>query len=184
MDQPPQNALKAWASEYGVRPFFFIQTSQARKRVIAWSGDAEQVKSAFYRLLEHFPFDVEVMLKIMFSLEDQEPQWQKFHAHVNRTQLIQAVQQNELYVFSDGMNQIWIRDTETKEYFAFDEHGIFFIYSGSTAFSETLTELGFQEKYEDPIYSRSHFHHRPAQLEYMEMKFVSELNLKKVDSDL
>lgn len=180
----PENSVKAWAKEYETEPFYFIQTSDVRKRVIAWSGNPEQVKAAFYKLLEQFPYDVEIMLKIMFSLEDKEPKWQKFRAITSRSKLEEAVQKNELYVFADGMNQLWVRNPENKEYFAFDEHGIFFVYSGSEAFPELFSSLGFQERYEEPLYARSHFHHRPSHLEYLEMKFVSDLNLEKVASDI
>ncbi|EEF58049.1 hypothetical protein [Pedosphaera parvula] len=180
----PENSVKAWAKEYGAEPFYFIQTSEARTRLIAWSGNPEQVKSAFYKLLEHFSFDVEVMLKIMFSLEDKDPMWQKFRAVVNRSKLVDVVHKNEAYVFADGMNQLWIRNQENKEYFAFDDHGIFFVYSSSPVFTELFSSLGFQERYEEPLYARSHFHHRPSHLEYLEMKFVSDLNLEKVASDI
>jgi hypothetical protein len=184
MHEFPKNAVKAWARGYDAQPFYFVETSKSRKRITAWTGDSTQVKTTFHGLLSCFPDEVEVVLKIMFSLADDEPMWQKYRACVAQSNLVEAVQKNEPYIFSAGMNQLWIRNQETKDYFAFDEHGVFFIYSGSAVFPELLAGLGFQEKYEDPIYSRSHFHHRPSHLEYLEMKFVSALNLQKVSSDI
>jgi hypothetical protein len=180
----PENSVKAWADDYRADPFYFVQTSADRTRIIAWSGNPDQVKNAFYALLDHFPFDVEVILKVMLSPEQNEPQWHKYHAEINLSKLTDGICKNESYVFTDGTNQFWVRNPETKEYFAFDDHGVFYIYSDSPTFPELFGSLGFQEKLMSPIYSKPHFHHRPADVKRLERNFVSDLNLEKVASDI
>ncbi|TAK98599.1 MAG: hypothetical protein EPO07_11770 [Verrucomicrobia bacterium] len=185
MRDPGNNHIKAWAREYEEEPFFFEQDSAHGKRIVAWSEEPDQTKGAFYSLIEAFPDEIEVLLKISAEIGlDGKPLWSRFYGLLQREHAISVIRSQEEYAFSDGMNQICIKDPNSEKYFAFDEHGIFFVYSPHSDDMEIFRSLKFGERYAEPIYSMPHFHHTSEESEKMEMKFVTSLGLKSDDSDL
>jgi hypothetical protein len=179
------NRLKAWAKDYEEAPFFFVQESEYGKRLVAWTEEAEQAKRAFYGILELLPQCVDVLLKSSTGKEaDGKPKWARFHGVIDRWLLSRTVQENEIYVFSDGMHQLCVKDPESDHYLAFDDHGIFFVYAPTETDAELFRSLGFEPRCAEPIYSKPHFQVTPPNSEILEAKFVGELKLEKANSDI
>jgi hypothetical protein len=185
MREPGNNPLKAWAKEYEEAPFFFEQKSDHGSRLIAWSEEPDQTRRAFYAIIESLPWEVEVLLKISVDRSpDDKPLWSRYHGSFNRSHLIKIIQANEDYVFSNGMHQLCLKDPESDRYLAFDEHGIFFLYSPRDGDADLFKSLGFESRYAEPLYGIPHFQHTGPDAETMEMKFITELGLEKANSDL
>ncbi|HTR40839.1 MAG TPA: hypothetical protein VMH87_04425 [Pseudomonadales bacterium] len=185
MRDPGNNPLKAWARDYEEKPFYFLQQSKHGKRLVAWTEEPEQTKRAFYVILESLPAVVQVLVKIAVKrTPDNQTLWSRFHGEIDRWQLIKAVQENEKYVFSDGMHQLCVKDEETGRYLAFDDHSIFFIYEPTAADADLLKSLGFENRYAEPIYAQPHFQRTDNNSEEMEAKFISDLRLERAHSDL
>jgi hypothetical protein len=185
MREPGENRIKAWSREYEETPFFFEQNVKAGHRLIAWAEDSTFTKRAFYRILESFPQTIEVLLKIGFSDNaDTKPLWSRYHGLVDKWRVTQVIQENEIYVFSDGAHQLCFKEPQSDHYLAFDEHGIFFLYAPTAEDDEIFRSLGFESRHAEPIYSKPHFQHLPPEPEKLEMKFVSQLGLIKANSDL
>src|ERR1700722_14550723 len=101
------NGLKAWAKQYEETPFFFEEISEFGKRLVAWSEEPEQVKKAFYAIVDQLPQSVDVLLKIFIDkIPEGEPKWSRFHGVVDRELLAHVLEQNEIYVFTYGMHQL------------------------------------------------------------------------------
>jgi len=181
----PDQHLKAWARDYNETPFCFEQSSAHGRRLVAWTEDDEQTRRIFYALLDSFPQTIKVLLKICVGQNPKEkPLWSRYQAEIDRLLFVKTVQANEHYVFSDGMNQLCIKDPESDRYFAFDDHGIFFLYAPLPTDVDLFRSHGFAERYAEPLYAIPHFQHTLPNSERLEMKFLSELNLKKTTSDL
>ena len=115
MRDPGDNYLKAWAKEYEEAPFFFEQKTDRGTRLIAWSDEPKQTQRAFYALVESLPWEVEVLLKICVGRDSADKAlWSRYHGTLDRSRLIKAIQANERYVFSDGMHQLCLKDSERK----------------------------------------------------------------------
>jgi hypothetical protein len=185
MREPGNNYIKAWAREYEEAPFYFEQKSERGSRLIAWSEEPNQTQRALYAIIENMPWEVEILLKICAPSEDAgKPLWSRFHGSVSRAQLTKAISENEHYVFSDGSHQLCVKDPESHRYMAFDEHGIFFVYAPREEDANLFRNLGFENRYAEPLYGIPHFKHIVPDSEKMEMKFITDLSLRKANSDL
>lgn len=185
MRDPGNNYLKAWAGEYEETPFFFEQTSDVGRRLVAWSEQPEQIQEAFYAIIENLPWDTNVLLKICVGKDgDNAPLWSRFHGRVSRSRLIEVIQANEKYVFSDGSHQLCVKDPDSERCLAFDEHGIFFLYGPLPEDVAKFKAFGFEERYAEPIFSMPHFQRTHVDTEQMEQKFVAALQLEPANSDL
>lgn len=185
MRDPENNLIKAWAKEYEEAPFVFEQESEFGNRLVAWSEEPKMNRNAFYGLVKLLPKKLAVLVKISAGSNDGgEPIWSRFHGEVDRKKVINVIEQNEIYVFSDGMHQLCLKDPASDRYLAYDDHGIFFVYSPTAADKELFQELGFEQRFAQPIYSMPHFQHVPPNPEGLEMKFISELGIERTHSDL
>jgi hypothetical protein len=185
MREPGNNYLKAWAREYEETPFFFEQKWKGGVRLIAWSEESDQIQKALYAIIESLPWDIEVLLKVSAGDgPDGKPLWSRYHGNVNRSQLLEVIQANERYVFSDGSNQLCVKDPNSDRHLAFDEHGIFFLYSPLPLDTELFEKLGFEQRYAEPIFAMPHFKRALEDSEQMEQKFVATLQLNRANSDL
>jgi hypothetical protein len=185
MREPGENQIKAWSQEYQESPFFFEGNVKAGHRLIAWAEDCALTKKAFYRILESFPQSIEVLLKIEFrDSAETKPLWSRFYGVVDRWQVVKVIQDNEVYVFSDGSHQLCLKVPESDHYLAFDEHGIFFIYSPTAEGVAVFRSLGFASRYAEPIFSKPHFPHIPPESEKLGMRVLTGLGLAKANSDL
>jgi len=185
MRDPGNKYLKAWAGDYEETPFFFEEKSERGSRIIAWTDDPDQTQRTFYALMESLPWDVNVLLKICVSTdENDQPLWSRYHGLVDRSSLIKAVEINDEYVFSNGMHQLCVKDPDGNRYVAFDDHGIFFLYSPFPTDAQLFRTLGFEERYAEPLYAKPHYQCAPKNSDIMEQKFVADLQLQAAKSDL
>jgi hypothetical protein len=183
---PGNNYLKAWAKEYEEAPFFFSEKSdQGARRLVAWTEESTQTQQAFYAIIEKLPWELDLLLKICVGHGQKEkPLWARYHGLVNQSQLIHAIQENELYIFSDGMHQLCLKDPQSDRYLAFDDHGVFFLYSPLPEDVELFQSLGFNQRHAELIFSAPHFQCTPPDSDKLEKKFMTALKLKQVNSDL
>jgi hypothetical protein len=161
MRDPGNNYLKAWSGEYEERPFFFEEKSDLGTRLIAWSEEPEQTQRAFFAIIDTLPWDMAVLLKICVGRNEEQHKsyWARYHRVLNRSELIRAIQANEKYVF-------------------------LFIYSPQPSDAELFRGLGFEERYVEPLYAKPHYQITPKNSEAMQQKFVADLQLETVESDL
>jgi hypothetical protein len=186
MRDSENNKLKAYAREYEETPFFFEKTSEHGAMLVAWSGDRQQVQSAFYEIVERLPWDVNVLLKIAVGEgpSSNKPLWVRYHDRVDRSRLIMAIENNAEYIFSDGMHQLCVKDPESDRYLAFDDHGIFFLYQPLLEDTEFFETLGFKQRKAKLLFEIPHFHVTPGNSEELAKKFIAELQLHMAESDL
>jgi hypothetical protein len=138
------------------------------------------LKQLFYRILQTFTTNVEILLKIEKECKSGEQQWNRYYGEVSIDRLQKIIKSNEKYVFQDGSNQLCVKRSDTGEYIVLDDHGILFIYSGSLCFAELCKEAGLEERLEKLIYASGHWHRSPKDADKLANKFIRDLGLKPI----
>ena len=158
---------KAIREDYSPAPFFNRQEYQpGAERWVAWSNSLHSLKELFYSVLNCFPEEVEILLKLERESHHQpsgDP-WLRYHG---------------VCPLQDGGSQLCVRCVGGGDYLVFDEHGIFFVYSDDDGFRACCQELGFEERIEPLLYEAGHWHYRPGGNDKWE-PFLQQFGLKAV----
>jgi len=142
------------------------------------------IRSAFYKILESMSEAVSVKVKFCTEKHDSgKILWNVYQRHVQRGFALGVVRQNEDYVFSDGMHQLWIADTIKHRCLVFEDHGVFNLYSPEKTDEELFLSIGFEKQYAEPIFSTPHFHHTGRNAKVNELKFISDMGLESVGTE-
>ena len=171
---------KAIREGYSPNPFTFRQVSEHGTRVVAWTGNIQQLKRGLLAALERFPDTVEILLKTETDAASERGGWRRFLGMTDKPTLVDLASACEQLVFSDGGSILCIRRVDTGEYLALDEHGILFVYSSDTAFMRVLEQIGFERRVEALLYEAAHWHIRPPKCEEQEQWFIDRLGLEYV----
>jgi len=121
--------LKAFEDKYAPSPFYFRQKYDNGFRYVAWTPRIGQLKQVIYDIIDNLSENLGILLKIGF--EGNSDEFHRYYGEVTKANLMPIIKQHELYIFSDGGHQLCVRDLDTEEYIALDEHDILFIYSDS-----------------------------------------------------
>jgi len=176
MTTPP--AAKAVREGYAPPPFFFREEYQpGEHRWTAWTGALAELKTLFFRVLECFPEEVEVLLKVERENASPRDPWQRYCGTCSLEALVTAIRAQEELVFRDGGSQVCVRCAGGSDYVALDEHGIFFLYTEEEGFANYFRELGFEERREPLLYESGHWHVRPPQPEEQWQGIIEQLKL-------
>ena len=107
MRDPSEFGIKAWAKEYEEASFFFEESSAHGKRLVAWSEEPEQIKRAFYAVIELLPQVVSILVKICASRDlDGKMKWSRFHGEVERIRILCRVDCGRSMVVVVAMRQL------------------------------------------------------------------------------
>src|SRR5688572_33426018 len=124
MEPPNIGTGKAIREDYAPAPFFFRQEYQpGAERWVAWTDSCTDFRILFYRVLDCFPEDVDVLLKLIAEnkpIHENGP-WRRYHGNCGRDELTHAVREQEDLVFLDGGSQICFRCAGGGDYLALDE---------------------------------------------------------------
>lgn len=182
MPDPKNNLVKAWSRDYNEEPFFFGQNFPNGSRLIAWSEESDMSKNVLCKVLKSMSPNLSVIVKISAGQnENGEIIWTIYQGNPKKEVVLKVVRDNEKYVLSDGLHQLWIKDIETGRYLVFEDHGVFNLYFPNSNDETLFLSAGFERRFADPIFSALHFHCAENNSEEVEMKFVSELGLAMTD---
>jgi hypothetical protein len=182
MSEVEDDAPKAVVQGYAPRPFFFAQTSpQGSIRRVAWTGDLPQLKRLVYAILRHFTANALVLMKVGKEDVADGPVWTRYHGEAPLAKVIQAMQANERMVFQDGYTQLCVRDADTGDYIALDEHGVLYIYSDDPVFAQICTDSGLSEREEALISEHGHWRRALDNADDLQHRFISALGLQQVE---
>jgi hypothetical protein len=179
MKQDEQLKSRSWDVRYGPEPFFFRQRFSGGSRWVAWTPKLSQLKTLVYSILDTFPDDVEVLLKL--REKESDDRFSRYMGAVERKALVETIRRNEPFVFSDGGHQLCVKRPDTDEHIAFDDHGVLFIYSQSPQLVALCRSGGFRRQRRKLIFADGHYHVRPKGAVELGRALVSELGLESVE---
>jgi hypothetical protein len=174
--------FKAIREDYSPAPFFFREEFEFGKhRWIAWTSSLGQLKELFYRVIQSFPDDVEILLKLQqaVQVDPNIDQWQRYHGNCHLNTLLAVIEENEGQVFTDGGSQLCVMCGGGGDYLALDEHGIFFLYADDENIPIVFAELGFECRRQKLVTEGGHWHYRPGENEKWQ-PFIEQLGLQIV----
>jgi hypothetical protein len=83
---------------------------------------------------------IEYLFKEDIQDESESNRWIRLFGGIYKSDLLKLVWEFEDWFFSDSIFKFCVREPEHEENFAYDEHGLFFIYE-NTAFEDKLIQL-------------------------------------------
>src|SRR5215831_3109881 len=115
---------KAARDGYSPAPFVFQERMAGGARLVAWTGDVDQLRRLFLHLVSLLPETVDVLLKVEPDLkptsadDDDEransvDDWQRYIGECPRSVLLRGMAMCDAFVFSDSRCQLLIRDPES-----------------------------------------------------------------------
>ncbi len=167
--------MKSAVDGYEKSPFYFQEKEGGSSRLVAWVGDERSQENAFFDLLEVIGDRIDYLLKEGDGFDEEEIKWKCLQGGILHSELVQVIERNKEWFFGDGGFQFCARIAEHSDYFAYDDHGIFWIYSDIPEFRIVLEENGFEEREDDLITSTGHWHVHPKDPEIKAEKFRSDL---------
>ncbi len=166
---------KAELRGYSEEPFFKTDKDYDQGRIIAWAGDVERQAQLFWSLAEALGERIDYLLKVELDVNEKASQWRRIFGNILLSDLKVAIKSHDELFFHDSGFQICLRKPDSGEYFAYDEHGIFWIYSNDECFIKILKESGLSEREAQLICDSSHWHIRPNNAEYRLEQFIQTL---------
>ena len=167
--------MKSTVDGYEKSPFYFEEKNGDSTRLVAWVGDERSQRKVFLDLLSVIGDRIDYLLKESDGLDEEEIRWKRLQGGILRSNLVEIIEKNKEWFFGDGGFQFCARTPESSDYFAYDDHGIFWIYSDLPEFRITLERNGFEEREDDLITSAGHWHVHPKNSEFKADTFRSEL---------
>lgn len=166
--------IKCASQEYKAAPFFLIQSNGSDKRFVVSFQDVEKIKLFFSSFLNS---SKRFQVKIRDYKDYENPI--DFSGATSQGKLAEILISYRDIIFHDGYHDLMIRNPDTGEYIAFDEHGLLFIYTTKN-YSDILTKMSLEYKANEKlIYEVGHWHYRPANGGENLHKLIEELELQQ-----
>jgi hypothetical protein len=168
-------ANKAELNGYSEEPFFKADKDYDQERIVAWAGGAEQQEQLFWSLTEVVGERIDYLFKKEIDQDTDGIVWRRVSGGILSSDLRSAVQTDADLFFHDSGFQICLRIPDSGDYFAYDEHGIFWIYSNDERFRQSLEQAGLSERDAPLICDSGHWHVRPKDAEQRLERFIKTL---------
>lgn len=173
-------ANKAELNGYTEKPFFKTDRDYNPIRIIAWAGSADNQAQLFWLLAKVIGERIDYLFKEEIDANSDGIVWRRVSGGILYGDLKSVIESDTEYFFHDSGFQICLRIPESPHYFAYDEHGIFWIYSDDERFRICLEQAGLTEREAPLICDTGHWHVRPKDAEKRLERFTETLvNLSK-----
>ncbi|MEW6585492.1 MAG: hypothetical protein AB1442_07735 [Nitrospirota bacterium] len=168
-------ANKAELNGYSEEPFYKPDKDYEEARFIAWAGGATQQAQLFWSLAEVVGERIDYLLKEEIDKNSDGIVWRRIFGGILYDDLKSVVESDEDLFFHDSGFQMCLRIPDSDDYFAFDDHGIFWIYSDDKRFLKALEKSGLSERDAPLISDSAHWHVRPKDAEERLNSFIEKL---------
>jgi hypothetical protein len=167
--------IKAESADFTTIPFYLIQTNGPDKRYVASLQD----KSKLLQFMQNFIQEMESVAEVrIVELDDVEDPVQ-YSGVVEKSELLRIIETHDEVIFHHGKYDFMLRNPYSGDYFAFDEHGLLFIYTDQD-YSKILNELGAEHRPNELlIYEFDHWHIGIPEGEERLAALINDLNLEQ-----
>lgn len=172
--------MKSAVDGYEKPPFYFQEKEGDSTRTVAWVGDERSQEKVFFDLLNVIGDRIDYLLKEADGFDEEEIRWKRIQGGILHSNLVEVIENNKDWFFGDGGFQFCARIAEHPDYFAYDDHGIFWIYSDLPEFKIVLERNGVEEREDNLITSTGHWHIHQKDSEIKADKFRSDLTALSV----
>ena len=168
------NPIKAYSKENSKGSFYVIQSNGNDLRYVISLNDIIKVKALIYSFIDKSKKYIQIKIRD-FTNKDKP---KVFTGEIIKKRLLKIIIKHKEFIFHNGFHDLMLRNPETLDYIAFDEHGLIFIYTKKD-YSEILE--GFNIKFQPKsklIYEFNHWHYSSTDSEQKLLKLVFDLGLK------
>jgi hypothetical protein len=174
--------MKAARNAYDETAFFYSEPLEGGYRIVGWYPREKDQMKLFFLLLERMGDRIEYLFKEEDLKSENPNQWTRISGGIYKNKLKALIQKYEKWFFNDSSFQFCAREPDINGYFAYDEHGIFFIYDKDE--KENVKGLGAVEAPRELLTAKGHWHIRPKDAEKTLAEFKRVLKESSVFFDV
>ncbi len=175
--------IKAAIKDFHPQDFYYFDQTTFNEneisRFIAYTQEDEKLILLIKNILNLFSDNLEVLVNVQKDI-DKKDNWIKYYCEKKKSDLFKEIDKNKEYIIYDGSNQFCVKDPESGDYFALDDHGVFFIYSQDIKYEEILEVMNFERNKNITIFEKPHSHVILGNSEELLHKLIEDFNLEKV----
>ena len=147
--------IKAAAKEFTNEPFYLIQSNGKDKRYVVSLSDKIRIRTLLAGFINQSTNEIQIKIR---DLDNREKPVE-YSGMINKSKLHDLMTMHEYVIFHNGYHDLMMKNSDTGDYIAFDEHGLIFIYTNED-YSEFLEKLNAEYKpNEKLIYEFNHWHY-------------------------
>ncbi|TRZ42207.1 hypothetical protein [Robertkochia solimangrovi] len=147
--------IKAGSKEFTKEPFHLIQSNGMDKRYVVSLRDKVRVRTLLTGFINQSKNDIQIKIRDL----DNPKNPIDYSGSLGNAKLHELMTKHEDVIFHNGYHDLMIRNPDSGDYVAFDEHGLIFIYTNQD-YSEILKNLEAEYKPDEKlIYEFNHWHY-------------------------
>ena len=167
--------IKATSKESNAEPFYRIESNGDTQRYVVSIRDIMSIKSLLTGFINESNDPVQVKIR---DLENSGAP-ADYSASMEKAKLLQLMEKHEAVIFHHGFHDLMVRNPESGDCLAFDEHGLIYIYSEAD-YAAVLCSLNVEFKpFDKLIYEFDHWHYALPEGQRKLLDFIGELGLEK-----
>lgn len=167
--------IKATSKEFTNEPFHLIQLNGTDKRYVVSLRDKVRVRTLLAGFINQSRNDVQTKIRDLDNPEKPV----NYSGTLSKAKLHDLMTKHEDVIFHNGYHELMLRNPDSGDCLAFDEHGLIFIYT-SQDYSEILANLEAEYKPEEKlIYEFNHWHYNLPEGGEKLADMIKDLGLKK-----
>ena len=178
-----KSVIKAAIANFHPHDFYYFDQTTFDgtdiSRFIAYTQEDEKLILLIKNILNLFSDNLEVLVKVQKN-SDKKDDWNKYFCEISKSNLFKEIDKNTEYIIHDGSNQFYVKDPESGDYFALDDHGVFFIYSQNIKYEEILEVMNFERNKDIAIFEKPHSHVLLSNSDELLNKMIESFNLEEV----
>ncbi len=179
---PENQHLKSARNDYNPDPFYFFEENETFKRYVVYNPFYDVIKNIFIDIISNYNSEIEILLKDLKDYDETGKKdiiWDHYYTKTTKDKILEALDVHSKYIFYDGYQQLCIRDSITEDYFAFDDHGILFIYSENKLIEDILKKYKIKNSKNELILEKPHWHIRPKDADDLKISFIKDLKIDR-----
>lgn len=147
--------IKATSKEFTTDPFYLIQSNGSDKRYVVSLKDKVRIRTLLAGFINQSKSSIQIKVR---DLDNPEKPIE-YNGELDKSTLHRLMTQHEDVIFHYGYHELMLRNPDSGNYIAFDDHGLVFIYTNQD-YLEILKNLGAEYKPDEKlIYQINHWHY-------------------------
>jgi len=164
--------MKAVQPKYDEGAFFYEEQFEGARRTVVWAPAVELQRAVFEALLNPIGDHIEYLFKEKIDIREEQA-WDRIAGGILKEDLVQLIRTHDSWFYADSEFQFCVREPEIPGYFAYDDHGLFFIYESEAR--DLAKILGIEERRAPLVDEKPHWHVRPNDAEDKLTQFKADL---------
>lgn len=146
--------IKSESADSVKDPFYLIQSNGPNKRYVLSLRDKTKISTFMAGFIDETESEVQIRIRDLDELENPT----EYSGEANKSRLHEMMAKHDEVIYHHGKYDFMLRNPDTGDYIAFDEHGLLFIYTDQD-YSEALDNLGAEHRPDESlIYEFDHWH--------------------------